>query len=210
MPVPPLISEPQEQLSIQFQTQYAQPHVNVVNVFAPGAQPLATGMIFPHGSGIEQKQQPIPREDAQARIAGGSVLGANRTADPITSGAFGGIVGYSWTGILCWQREREDAWFQVQAVATDGFHDPCVYSFVRYKLIKDSHPRRKFSIWPRDLRIQLVEIAISFLDIQAWMLETNAPVARIKGKPGDSHQFDDLVKLVRSGGSVSRRSRLPT
>jgi len=32
----------------------------------------------------------------------------------------------------------------------------------------------------------------------------------IRGKPWDSHQFDDLVKLVRSGGSVSRRSRLPT
>jgi len=67
-----------------------------------------------------------------------------------------------------------------------------------------------FSIWARLLQIQFVKTTISFLDIQAWMLNTRISVARIKGKPWDSHQFDDLVKLVRSGGSVSRRSLSPT
>jgi len=188
-----------------------QPHVNVVCEFAPGAQPLATvpQYVFPHRGDIGQGQLPIPHEDAQALIAGGSVLGANRTTDPITQGAFGGAVSDMWTGILYWQCQREGPWFQVQAVATDGVRNPCVYSFVRCKVMEDSHLRRMFSKWPSLLQIQFVKTAISFLDIQAWILKTRAPVARIKGKPGDSHQFDDLVKLVRSGGSVSRRSRSP-
>ena len=181
-----------------------QPH------FAPGAQQLATipQYVFPHGSGIGQRQQPIPCEDAQALIVGGPVLGANRTADPTTPGAFGGNVGDSWTGTLWWQCEREGP-SQVRAVATDGVRNPCVYSFVRCKLLEDSHPRRMFSMWPSFLQIRLAETVIPILDIQAWLLKTGAPMARIKGKPGDSHRFDDLVKLVRSR-SVSRRSRSPT
>jgi len=111
-------------------TLQTQPHVNMVCEFAPGAQPLATipQYIFPHGGDIRQRQQPIPREDTRALIAGASVHGANRTADPVTPGAFGGVVSDRWTGILCWQCQREGAWFQVQAVATDGVRNPCVYS----------------------------------------------------------------------------------
>jgi len=82
--------------------------------------------------------------------------------------------------------------------------------FLKCKLVEDSHSYRMFSIWPSFLQIQLVKTAISFLDIQAWILKTRAPVARIKAKSGDSHQFDDLVELLRSGGSVSRRSRSRT
>ena len=121
-----------------------QPH------FAPGAQQLATipQYVFPHGSGIGQRQQPIPCEDAQALIAGGPVFGTNRTADPITLGAFGGIVGDSWTGTLWWQREREGPWSHVQAVATDGVRNPCVYSFVRCKQWK-VHSRAECSRYGR-------------------------------------------------------------
>ena len=113
-----------------------QPHVNMICVISPGAQPLANVAmmpqhVFPHGSGIERRQQPIPREDSQALIAGGSVLG---TADPITPEDFGGIVGDSWTGMLCWQCPRDGDWFQVQAVATDGVRNPCVYFSVRCKM----------------------------------------------------------------------------
>jgi len=189
-----------------------QPHINVVGVFAPGAQQLTTipQYVFPRGSSIGQRQQPILRDDAQAPIAGGSVFGANRTADPITPGAFGGIVDNGWTGTLCWRHERDGPLSHVQAVATDGVRNPCVYSFVRCKPIEYSNLRRMFSIWPTLLQIQFTETVIPFLDIQAWLLKTRAPVARIKGKSGDSHQFDDLVELVRSSGSVSRRSRLPT
>ena len=190
-----------------------QPHFNIDGVFAPGAQQLAMipQHVFPHGSGIGQRQQPILRGDTQALIAGGSVLGTNRTADPITPGAFGGIVGDSWTGTLWWQREREGPWSHVQAVATDGVRNPCVYSFVlRCKLMEDSHLRRMFSIWPSLLQLQFTETVIPFLDIQTWLQKTRAPVARIKGNPEDSHQFDDLVKLVRSSGSVSRWSRSHT
>jgi len=106
-----------------------QPHVNMVCGFAPGAQPLAAlpQYVFPHGGDIRQRQLPIPREDTQAFIASGRVLGANRTVGPIAPGAFGGVVSDRWTGILCWQCQREGAWFQVQAVATDGVRNPCVY-----------------------------------------------------------------------------------
>ena len=189
-----------------------QPQVNVVCEFTPGAQPLATipQYVFPHRGDIGQGQLPIPHEDPQALIAGGSVLGANRTTYPITPGAFDGIVGDSWTGTLWWQREREGPWSHVRAVATDGVRNPCVYFFVRCKLMEDSHLCRMFSKWPSLLQIQFTETVIPFLDIQAWILKTRAPVARIKGNREDSHQFDDLVKLVRSGGSVSRRSRSPT
>ena len=187
------------------------PHVNMVYEFAPGAQPLATipQHVFPHGGDIRQRQPPIPHEDTQALIAGESVFGANRTADPITLGAFSGVISDRWTGILCLQCPREGAWFRVQAVATDGVRNPCVYSSVKCKLVEDSHVCRMFSMWPRLLQIQLVETPIPLLDIQAWILKTRAPVARIKGEPGDRHQFNDLVKLVRSSGSVSRRSRPP-
>ena len=163
-------------------TLQTQLHVNTGCAFAPGAQPLATipQHVLPHDSGIGQRQQSILR----------------------------GIASDRWTGILCWQCRREGAWFQVQAVAADGIRNPCVYSFVICKLVKDSYPRRMFFMWPRILQIQLVETAISSQDVQAWILKTRTPVARIKGKSGDSHQFGDLVKLVRSG-SVSRRSRSP-
>jgi len=116
-----------------------QPHVNMICVFSPGAQPLAMmpQHVFPHGSGIERRQQSIPREDSQALIAAGSVVRANRTADPITPEDFGGIVGDSWTGILCWQCRRGGDWFQVQAVATDGVRNPCVYFSVRCKPVED-------------------------------------------------------------------------
>jgi hypothetical protein len=183
-----------------------QPHFNMADVFTPGAQQLDT-----IGSGICQRQQLIPCEHyAQAPVAGGFVLEANQTADPITLAASGGIVGDGWTGTLRWQREREGAWSQVQAVATDGVRNPCVYSFVRCKLIEDSL-RRMFSIWPNLLQIRFPETVrvVSSLDVQTWLLKTKAPVARIKGRPEDSHQFGDLVKLVRSGGSVSCRSRSP-
>lgn len=189
-----------------------QPHFNIVGAFAPGAQQLPTipQYVFPHGSGIGQRQQPIPSEDARAPITGGPVPGANRVADSITPGAFGSTVGDSWAGALWWKREREGPWSHVQAVATDGVRNPCVYSFVRCKPMEDSRPRRMFSIWPSLLQIRFAETVIPFLDIQAWLLRTRAPVARIKAKPGDSNQFDDLVKLVRSGGSVSRQSCSPT
>lgn len=173
-------------------------HVNMVCAFAPGAQPLAATPqhVLPHNSGIGQRQQSIPRE------------GANRTEDPITPGASDGIASDRWTGLLCWQYQREGAWFQVQAVAADGVRNPCVYPFVRCKPVEDSYPRRMFSMWPRVLQIQIqfVETAVSSLDVQAWILKTRTPVVRIKGKSRDRHQFNDLVKLVRSG-SVSRRSR---
>ena len=181
-----------------------QPHFNMVCEFAPGA-PLATipQHVFPHGGDIRQRQLPIPREDTQVLMASGSVLGENQTVDLIAPGAFGGVVSDGWTGILSWQCQREGGWFQVQAVATDGVRDPCVYSFVRCKLMEDSHLRRMFPKWPSILQIQFTETVVPFLDIQAWLLKTRAPVARIKGKLRDSHQFDDLVDLVRSGGSVS-------
>jgi hypothetical protein len=185
-----------------------EPHVNMICVFSPCAQPLVTMPQhgFPHGSGIKRRQQPIPREDSQALIASRSVL---RTADPITPEEIGGIVGDSWTGILCWQRRHDGGWFQVQGVATDGIHNPCVYFSVRCKPVEGERPRRMFSKWPRLLQIQIVEAAVSSQDIQKWMKTTGIPVARIKCKPVDSHQFNDLVNLVRSG-SVSRRSRSPT
>jgi len=188
------------------------PHVNMIPMFAPGVQPLAmqTQPVFHHGSGIEQRQQSMPLEDAQTLNSGGSVLGANRTADPITPGAFGGIVGDSWTGTLCWQYHRNGDRYQAQGVATDGIRNLCVYSSVRCKRIENSHPRRMFSIWPRILKILLVKTAVSTSDIQAWILKNRTPVARIKGKPGSRHQFDDLVKSLRSGGSVSRRCRSTT
>jgi hypothetical protein len=186
-------------------TLQTQLHVNMVCAFAPGAQPIATihQHVLPHDSGIGQRQESILCEDAQALVAGGFVLGANRTEDPITPGASGGVASDGWTGILYWQCQREGAWSQVQAVAADGIRNPCVYSFVICKLVEDSYPRRMFSIWPRFLQIQLVETAISSQDVQAWILKTGTPVARIKGESGDSHQFDDLVKLVRRSGSVS-------
>jgi len=191
-----------------------QPHFNIVGLFAPGAQRLATipQYAFPHwhDSGIGQRQQPTLRDDAQAPIADGPVLGTNRTADPITPGAFGGIVDNGWTGTLCWRHERDGPLSHVQAVATDGVRNPCVYSFVRCKPIEYSNLRRMFSIWPTLLQIQFTKTVVPFLDIQAWLLKTKAPVARIEGKPGDSHQFDDLVELLRSSGSVSRQNRLPT
>ena len=180
-----------------------QPHFNMVGVFTPGAQQLDTV-----GRDICQRQQLIPCEYVQAPITGGFVLGANQIADPITLAGSGAIVGDGWTGTLRWQREREGTWSQVQAVATDGVRNPCVYSFIRCKLIEDPL-RRMFSIWPSLLQIWFPETVrvISSLDIQTWLLKTKAPVARIKRRSEDGHQFDDLVKLVRSSGSVSCRSR---
>ena len=180
-------------------------NVNMVWAFAPGAQPLATipQHVLPHDSGIGQRQQSILREDAQALVAGGFDFGINRTENPITPGASGGIASDRWTGTLRWQCQREGPWFQVQAVAADGIRNPCVDSFVICKLVEDSYSRRMFSIWPRILQIQLFETAISSQDVQAWILKTGTSVARIQGESGDSHQFDDLVKLVRRSGSVS-------
>ena len=193
-------------------TLQTQLHVNTVCAFAPGAQPLAATAqhVLSYDSGIGQKQQSIPHGDTQALVADGSVLGVNQTEDPITPGASDDIASDRWTGILCWQYQREGAWFHVQAVAADGVRNPCVYPFVRCKPVEESYPRRMFSMWPRVLQIQIqfVGTAVSSLDVQAWILKTRIPVARIKGKSGDSHQFGDLVKLVRSG-SVSRRSRSP-
>ena len=118
-----------------------QPHFNMPPMFALGAQPFAMQdhPVFLNGSDIEQRPQPIQLEDAQTLIADGPVLGANRTTDPILPGAFGGIAGGrtdSWTGTLWWQYYRDGDLYQVQGVATDEIHNPCVYSSVRFKQIE--------------------------------------------------------------------------
>ena len=162
-----------------------QPHVDLMGMSVPSAQLLATmpWHMFPHSTG------------------------ENGTADPMALGIFGAIISDNWTGTLCWQ--REGVWVQAQALATEPVRNSCVYFFIIFPGIEDlrSCTGRTLSTWPKLLQIQLVQTAIFTLDIQAWIQMTNAPVTRIKCKPGvDSHEFDDLVKSLRNGGGVSRQS----
>ena len=59
------------------------------------------------------------------------------------------------------------------------------------------------------LLLELVQVAdpITTLDIQAWLHETKAPLARLSGIDGTDGNFDRLVGEVRNGGGVSRPSR---
>jgi len=77
---------------------------------------------------------------------------------------------------------------------------------VKLLLAGDLHSRRKLSAWRKDLQLELVQVVdpITTLDIQAWILETKAAVARLSGMDG-TDSFDQLVGKVKKGGGVSRR-----
>ena len=73
-------------------------------------------------------------------------------------------------------------------------------------IILSLHPCRKQSARPKDLQLDLVNGPdISTLDIQAWILETKAPVVLLRCIDGtDAWQFDQLVGELRNSRSVSR------
>jgi hypothetical protein len=80
---------------------------------------------------------------------------------------------------------------------------------VKHPLVGYLHSHRKLSTLPKDLLLELVQVAdpITTLDIQAWLHETKAPLARLSGVDGTDRNFDRLVGEVRNGGGVSRPSR---
>ena len=62
------------------------------------------------------------------------------------------------------------------------------------------------SMWPTYLRLETIATGLRTLDIQAWLLENSAPVARIQCAPDtDSHDFDELIESLRERKSVRRR-----
>lgn len=61
------------------------------------------------------------------------------------------------------------------------------------------------SMWPTHLRLEIIATGLRTLDVQAWLLEHRAPVARIQCEPDtDSHDFGELIELLRERKSVSR------
>jgi len=88
-----------------------------------------------------------------------------------------------WTGTLY----LNGACVPVRAKAAEAVHNP------------------KLSAWPRDLQLDLVNGPdISTLDIQAWILETKAPVVLLRCIDGtDAWQFDQLVGELRNSRSYA-------
>ena len=80
---------------------------------------------------------------------------------------------------------------------------------MKLPLVGYLHSHRKLSSLPKDLLLELVQDAdpITTLDIQAWLHETNAPVARVARLSDREGNFDQLAGEIREGGGVSRSSR---
>ncbi|KAF8485888.1 hypothetical protein DFH94DRAFT_708705 [Russula ochroleuca] len=87
-----------------------------------------------------------------------------------------------WIGTLC----LNDARVYARARAAEASGDP------------------KLSAWRKDLQLELVQVVdpITTLDIQAWILETKAAVARLSGMDG-TDSFDQLVGKVKKGGGYA-------
>ena len=68
------------------------------------------------------------------------------------------------------------------------------------------HPNRKLPAWRKNLPLELVQgdDPVTTLDIQAWILETKAPVVPLRS--ADSN-FGQLIGRVKTGGGVSHSSR---
>lgn len=110
--------------------------------------------------------------------------------------------------MLIWSRGEEDVCASVQA--TDGVRDPCGTFLVEILLSENLLVRlnRGLSMWPPYLRLEIVATGMRTLDIQAWLLEHKAPVARIRCAPDsmDNHEFGELVASLRERKSVRRSS----
>jgi len=73
---------------------------------------------------------------------------------------------------------------------------------VEYLLVRLN---RMLSMWPTHLRLEIIATGLHPLDVQAWLLEHRAPVARIQCAPDtDSHDFGELITSLKERKSVRR------
>jgi len=110
-----------------------------------------------------------------------TVAETSTSAGPPALGAFGEM-STEWTGRL----SLNGACAPVRAAVTEAAHNP------------------KLSAWPEDLQLDLVnDPVISILDIQAWVLETQAPVVILRCIDGTDQQFDQLVGALKNSSSYA-------
>jgi hypothetical protein len=156
-----------------------------------------------NGSRVEDyEQQPIPHEHMELNACGDL---ANASVGPRE--AFGKMSD-EWSGTIY----LNGACVPVCAKATEAAHNPYAHTSAKLLLVGHLHPSRKLSAWPKDLQLDIVnDPDISTLDIQAWMLETKAPVVILRCIDGtDDRQFDQLVGELGHSCSVIRPRFLPS
>ena len=109
-----------------------------------------------------------------------------------------------WSGKLIWYCGGLEVEAPVQA--TNPIRDLCVHFFIGLPLAGDlSCLYRRISMWPTDLRLEIIEAEMSSLDFQALLHNNKAPVGRLQSPPGiENYNFGELIKTLRKGKSVSR------
>ncbi len=154
-------------------------------------------------SGVGQEQL-IPHEYTEALNV---VDFENTSPGPVVLGAFGEMNDDEWTGRL--YSNWNGTYTYARASAAEAIGDPYAQCFPLMCIsLRNSHPHRKLSAWPKCLQLELVvDSEISTLDIQAWIRQTKAPVVRLEYTNGtDKCYFDDLVETIRNARGVSFRS----
>jgi hypothetical protein len=183
----------------------SQPHLDPNNMFVPGVQGLAPPMDWPaphYSSGVEQ-QQSAPHNYPE-RINSRDDF-ANANTEPMSSGSSDEMSDNEWTGTLNLNGTR----VSVRALMAEAIGDPYVYAFVKLESVSlgDLHAYRNLWAFPNELEVELpVDLNLTTLDIQIWIRENKAPVARLSYVNGaDNRDFDWLVEKIRTH-SVSRPS----